>query len=91
MLQEKEAVFPRDLRQGRAGDISEQPLRGASSLSLQPAGSPWALNSTVQGFEEAPVYRNPKQFRWLPLLEGDRCTHPPLQSRNGLGKPGKGV
>ena len=63
MLEEKEAVFPKDLRQGRAGDISEQPLRGASSLSLQPAASPWALNSTAQGFEEAPVYRNPSTAR----------------------------
>lgn len=91
VLKEKEAVFPKDLRQGRAGDISEQPLRGVSSLSLQPAASPWALNSTAQGFEEASVYRNPKQSRWLPLLESDRCPHPPLQSCDGPGKPGKGV
>ena len=75
MLEEKEAVLPRDLRQGHAGDLSEQPLRGASSLSLQPAGSPWALSPTAQGFEEASMCRNPK-FRWLPLLEGDRCATP---------------
>ena len=76
VLEEKEAVLPRDLRQGHASDLSEQPLRGASSLSLQPAGSPWALSPTAQGFEEASMCRNPK-FRWLPLLEGDRCAPPP--------------